>query len=70
MYLKFRGDGGIRTPGRFEAPADFKSAAINQLYHISKFVVPAGGVGPPFWDFQSRPFPRLDTLAFSMGGGT
>jgi hypothetical protein len=25
--------------------------------------VPSSGVEPDFWDFQSRPFPRLDAMA-------
>lgn len=38
-HIVFCGEGGIRTPGACNSTFDFKSNAINQLYHLSMYGV-------------------------------
>ena len=35
VFFAFGGDGGIRTPGRFDPPTDFESASLRPLRYIS-----------------------------------
>ena len=49
---------------RFELGlSDRKSDGLNRWPNGAYVVVPSSGVEPDFWDFQSRPFPRLDAMA-------
>ena len=53
----------VLRPGFEPGLSDRKSDGLNRWPNGAYFVVPSSGVEPDFWDFQSRPFPRLDAMA-------
>ena len=54
----------VLRPGFEPGLSDRKSDGLNRWPNGAYFVVPSSGVEPDFWDFQSRPFPRLDAEAY------